>query len=66
MYSSNGSSSASSSYSPSIASSIRSSPSSSPPLTPATTIEEDHWVVQKFGGTSLGKFAKQIVRDIIL
>ena len=47
-----------------------SSPDSPPPQTPPNlhqnTIDPDaRWLVQKFGGTSIGKFAVKIARDII-
>lgn len=35
-------------------------PQSSAPISPT-----DSWVVQKFGGTSVGKFAVQIVDNVI-
>lgn len=47
-----------------------SSPESPPPRTPPNlhqnTIDPDaRWLVQKFGGTSVGKFAVKIARDIV-
>ena len=47
-----------------------SSPDSPPPKTPPNlhqnTIDPDgRWLVQKFGGTSVGKFATKIARDIV-
>lgn len=31
----------------------------------AGTSEEEKWIVQKFGGTSIGKFAVNVVEDIV-
>ncbi|KAF9652578.1 aspartate kinase [Thelephora ganbajun] len=47
-----------------------SSPDSPPPQTPPNlhqnTIDPGaHWLIQKFGGTSVGKFAVKIARDIV-
>ncbi|KAK0495386.1 Aspartate/glutamate/uridylate kinase [Armillaria luteobubalina] len=55
---------------PSSSSSPSSSPASSPPTTPPNlhqnTIDPSApWLVQKFGGTSVGKFAVKIAEDII-
>ncbi|KAJ6606689.1 Aspartate/glutamate/uridylate kinase [Mycena sp. CBHHK59/15] len=54
----------------SSASSRSSSLSSSPPLTPPNLHQNSidpasRWLVQKFGGTSVGKFAVTIARDIV-
>ncbi|KAF8555477.1 aspartate kinase [Imleria badia] len=51
-------------------SSLASTPSTSPPSTPPNlhqnTIDPSaRWLVQKFGGTSVGKFAVQIAKDIV-
>ena len=47
-----------------------SSPDSLPPQTPPNlhqnTIDPNaRWLVQKFGGTSVGKFAVKIARDVV-
>ncbi|KAF8120219.1 Aspartate/glutamate/uridylate kinase [Boletus edulis] len=47
-----------------------STPSTSPPSTPPNLNQNTidpcaRWLVQKFGGTSVGKFAVQIARDIV-
>jgi hypothetical protein len=36
-----------------------------PPPTSFMT-PEGHWIVQKFGGTSVGKFALTVVEDIVV
>ncbi|KIK11120.1 hypothetical protein PISMIDRAFT_690573 [Pisolithus microcarpus 441] len=47
-------------------SSSASSPPSTPPNLHQNTIDPDApWLVQKFGGTSIGKFALDIARDIV-
>ncbi|KAI6165916.1 Aspartate/glutamate/uridylate kinase [Pisolithus thermaeus] len=50
----------------SSSSSSASSPPSTPPNLHQNTIDPDApWLVQKFGGTSIGKFALDIARDIV-
>ncbi|KAG9311844.1 Aspartate/glutamate/uridylate kinase [Chiua virens] len=50
----------------SSSSSLSSSPPSTPPNLHQNTIDPSaRWLVQKFGGTSVGKFAVQIARDIV-
>lgn len=45
------------------------SPSSTPrPMTPINhqeALDDGGWIVQKFGGTSVGKFPKDIARDVV-
>ncbi|KAG6379561.1 Aspartate/glutamate/uridylate kinase [Boletus reticuloceps] len=53
-----------------ISASSPSTPSTSPPSTPPNLHQNTidpcaRWLVQKFGGTSVGKFAVQIARDIV-
>ncbi|KAG7451054.1 aspartate kinase [Guyanagaster necrorhizus] len=55
---------------PSTSSSPSSSPASSPPTTPPNlhqnTIDPSApWLIQKFGGTSVGKFAVKIAEDVV-
>ncbi|KAN0085735.1 Aspartate/glutamate/uridylate kinase [Tylopilus felleus] len=50
----------------SSASSLSTSPPSTPPNLHQNTIDPSaRWLVQKFGGTSVGKFAVQIAKDIV-
>ena len=52
--------------SPSLSSIDTPSPPSTPPNLHQNTIDPDaRWVVQKYGGTSVGKFAAQIAENIV-
>jgi aspartate kinase len=51
---------------PSLSSIETSPPPSTPPNLHQNTIDpEAKWVVQKYGGTSVGKFASQIAENIV-
>ncbi|KAH9477481.1 putative aspartokinase, partial [Psilocybe cubensis] len=55
-----------SSRSPSLSSSLSSSPPKTPPNLHQNSADPDaKWLVQKFGGTSVGKFAVKIAEDVV-